>query len=321
MARIAPGLQISSRFSNSVFLTLRSSAIASTAMSTRGEVVERGAAGEPAEHLVLGALLELAALDRLVERALDRRPHPVDLVLGPADVDDVVPGLGEDLDDAGGHRAGADDADDVDVVLELGLVVGRRRLVIGYDDRAVRALVAVEAAAGLAPEHAGGDHLLEDRRRGVQAVAALAVHRLEDLVGGVEADQVEQRQRTHRVAAAVAHRGVDVLARGVAVLVHRHGVVEVAEEQRVGDEAGLVAAHDGVLAEGLDQRRDVLEHLGLGDDRLHDLDEALHRRRVEEVHADDAAGVGVGGRDLGDRQRGGVGGAGWCPRGRCPRAP
>jgi hypothetical protein len=34
VARIAPGLQISSRFSNSVVLTFRSSAIASTAMST-----------------------------------------------------------------------------------------------------------------------------------------------------------------------------------------------------------------------------------------------------------------------------------------------
>ena len=172
--------------------------------------------------------------------------------------------------------------------LSCGLVVGRRRPVIGYDDRAVRALVGVEAPAGLAAEQPGGDHLLEDRRRGVQPVAALAVHRVEDLVRRVEPDQVEQGQRTHRVAAAEAHRGVDVLARGVAVLVHRDRVVEVAEEQRVGDEARLVAAHDGVLAERLHQRGDVLEHVGLGDDGPHDLDEALHRRRVEEVHADDA---------------------------------
>ena len=83
----------------------------------------------------------------------------------------------------------------------------------------------------------------------MQPVAALLVHRVEDLVRRVEADQVEQRQRAHRVAAAVAHRGVDVLAGGVLRLVHRHGVVEVAEQQGVGDEAGLVAADDGVLAE------------------------------------------------------------------------
>ena len=255
VARIAPGLQISSRFSNSVVLIFRSSAIASTAMSTWREVVERGGAGQPAEHLGLGRLLELAALDGLVERALDGGADGVDLVLGAADVDDVVPGLGEDLDDPGGHRAGADHADQVDVVLQLRLVVGRRRPVIGDDDGAVGALVAVEALAGLAAEQAGGDHLLEDRRRGVQAVAALAVHRVEDLVRRVQADQVEQRQRAHRVAAAEAHRRVDVLAGGVAVLVHRDRVVEVAEQQRVGDEARLVAADDGVLAERLHERR------------------------------------------------------------------
>ena len=191
-----------------------------------------------------------------------------------------------------------------DVVLELRLRVGRRRPVVGDHDRAVGRLVGVEAAAGLAAEHARGDHLLEDRRRRVQPVAALAVHRLEDLVRRVEADQVEQRQRAHRVAAAEAHRGVDVLARGVAALVHRDRVVEVAEQQRVGDEAGLVAADDRGLAEA--SAISVLTSsstCGLGDHGADDLDEVLHRRRVEEVHADDPAGPGVGGRDLGDRER------------------
>ena len=172
---------------------------------------------------------------------------------------------------------------------------------VGDDDRAVGGLVGVEAAAGLAAEQAGGDVLLEQRRRRVQPVAALLVHRVEDLVRRVEADQVEQRERAHRVAAAEAHRGVDVLAGGVAALVHRDRVVEVAEQQGVGDEAGLVAADDGVLAEPLDQRLDVVEDGRLGDDRADDLDEVLHRRRVEEVDADHAAGARVGGRDLGDR--------------------
>ena len=64
----------------------------------------------------------------------------------------------------------------------------------------------------------GGDELLEDRGRRVQPVAALLVHRVEDLVGGVEADEVEQRERAHGVATAEAHRRVEVLARGVAAL-------------------------------------------------------------------------------------------------------
>ena len=49
------------------------------------------------------------------------------------------------------------------------------------------------------------------------------------------------------------------------------------------------------------------QDLGLGDDGADDLDEVLHGRGVEEVDADDPAGLGVGRGDLGDAQRGGVG--------------
>ena len=38
---------------------------------------------------------------------------------------------------------------------------------------------------------------------------------------------------------------------------------------------------------------DVVENVGLGDHGADDLDELLHRRRVEEVQADDPAGMGV----------------------------
>ena len=62
-------------------------------------------------------------------------------------------------------------------------------------------------------------------------------------------------------AAAEAHGRVDVLARGVPVLEHRHGVVEVAEQQRVGDEAGPVADGDVDLAEPLGERLDVGDDL------------------------------------------------------------
>jgi hypothetical protein len=52
-------------------------------------------------------------------------------------------------------------------------------------------------------------------------------------------------------------------------------VVEVAEEQRVGDEAGLVADDDRLLAQPLRERLDVLEDVVGGDDGADDLDE-LH---------------------------------------------
>src|SRR3712207_8655452 len=46
---------------------------------------------------------------------------------------------------------------------------------------------------------------------------------------------------------------------------HRDRVVEVAEQQRVGDEAGLVADGHVDLAQPLGQRLDVLDDRGLGD--------------------------------------------------------
>ena len=308
VARIAPGLQISSRFSNSVVFTRRSSAIAST---TRSQSARSSSEVDPVSRPSTSSRADSSSLPRWMalssERSMVSRT-PFDLGVGAADVQHVVPGLGEDLDDARGHRAGADDADPADVAAQPRLVVGRRGQVVGHDLRAVGRLVGVEAAAGLPAEQARGDHLLEDRRRRVQAVAALLVHRVEDLVRRVETDQVEQRQRAHRVAAAVAHRRVDVLAGGVVGLVHRDRVVEVAEQQRVGDEAGPVAADDRALAHAGEQALHVGQHLGLGHHGPDHLDQPLHGRGVEEVHADHAARAGVGGGDLGDRERGGVGG-------------
>ena len=171
---------------------------------------------------------------------------------------------------------------------------GRRRgQRVGDDLGRAGGGVGVEAAPALPAEQPGGDHLLEDRRRRVQLVARLLVHRVEDLVGRVEADEVHQRERAHRVAAAEAHGRVEVLAPGVVGLEHPRGLVEVAEEQVVGDEPGAVAEHHRALAERDGQLGDVGDHLRLGDDRAHDLDQLLHRRGVEEVHPDDLAGRSV----------------------------
>jgi hypothetical protein len=84
-------------------------------------------------------------------------------------------------------------------------------------------------------------------------------------------------------------------------------VVEVAEQQRVGDEAGLVADDDRLLVQALGEGLDVLEDVVVGDDGADDLDELHHGRGVEEVHADDTRlGCLRGDRELGDRQRRGV---------------
>ena len=86
------------------------------------------------------------------------------------------------------------------------------------------------------------------RHRGVVRIAELVVERVEDGERGVETDEVEQRERTHREVAAALHRRVDVVAGGGAGLEHAHRVVEVREQQRVDDEAGAVLDLDRFLA-------------------------------------------------------------------------
>jgi hypothetical protein len=84
-------------------------------------------------------------------------------------------------------------------------------------------------------------------------------------------------------------------------------VVEVAEQQRVRDEAGAVADRDVDLAQPGSQRLDVLDDVRLGDDRAHHLDQLHDGRGVEEVHPDDLVRAPGGHRQLGDGQAGRVG--------------
>ena len=142
----------------------------------------------------------------------------------------------------------------------------------------------------------------------MQPIAALLVHRLEDLVGGVETDEVKQGERPHGEAAAQLHRRVDVLARCVLRLEHVGGVVEVAEQQGVGDEPRLVAHDDRELVEGPRDSFDVGHHVIGGHDGLHDLDELQDRCRVEEVHAHDLRRPLRRHGDVGHREGRGVGG-------------
>ena len=146
-------------------------------------------------------------------------------------------------------------------------------------------VVVAEAALGLAAEVAGGDQVLEQRRRREAGLAELQVELALDRQRHVVADHVEQLERAHRQRAAVLHRGVDVVGGGVVRLEHLHRVVEVGEQQRVDDEAGPVAARDRDLADLRAQRAGGLGDVVGGGDRGDDLDQLHDRRRVEEVHA------------------------------------
>ena len=71
--------------------------------------------------------------------------------------------------------------------------------------------VVVEAAASLLAEEPRIDHAEEQGRRRVLRFLEFLVHRPRYCPDRIQADQVAEPKRTHRVPAAEHHSGVDVL--------------------------------------------------------------------------------------------------------------
>ena len=169
--------------------------------------------------------------------------------------------------------------------------------------RAGDSAVLVEAAAGLAAEEPGVRHGDETRRRRHPRLAELLPQRLARVHVHVDPHQVDELARPHRPAGAVLHPGVEVGGRHPRLVEHADAVVQERDQDAVDDEAGGVVAADRMLAELLAERVGRLEGLvggALGADDLH---ERHQRRRVEEVHADDALGRRDRAGDLRDRER------------------
>src|SRR5947208_1091597 len=94
-------------------------------------------------------------------------------------------------------------------------------------------VVLVEPAADLLAEPAGGDVLPEQRARPVLVVAELAVEDLGDREAGVEADQIGELERAHRVVEAELDAGVDVDRRAEALVEAVAGLVEQRDQHAV----------------------------------------------------------------------------------------
>ena len=96
----------------------------------------------------------------------------------------------------------------------------------------------MEAAAGLLAEVAGGDQLLEHRAAAGSARAPKpSCEHSHDAEADVEADEVGQLERTHRVVEADPRAGVDVVGRPGALLVGAHRLAEERHQDPVDDEA------------------------------------------------------------------------------------
>jgi hypothetical protein len=175
------------------------------------------------------------------------------------------------------------------------------------DPRRPGLVVGVEPAAGLAALEAGGVELAQVRTRREAGVVELGVDGLHDADERVDADEVGQGDRAHRQARAEPHGVVDVLHGGVARLDHADGLVEVREQQLVGDEAAPVADGDRDLADRLGERLRGLDHTLVGDHGADELDQLHDRGGVEEVEAEHTVGPLRVDGDVHDRQGGRVG--------------
>ena len=265
------------------------------------DVGQRGSLGradEAAEHLGTLLLGELALGHGLVQGLGDRSLHSGHLLLAAGHEDHVVAALGEDLDDARRHGSGADHAhgrDRTDVLARL-----------GHHGVAGLVTVGVEPASGLLPQVPGGDHLLEYGGRCMQASPGGRVQRIEHVIGGVHADLVQQGQWAHGVAAPETHGRVDVVAAGVSGLEHGHCVVQVAEEQAVGDVPGLGTHHCGLATEIGEESLHRLERVLVGKVGTHELDLGA-RGVVREGQPEHAVRPAGAQSQIRDRQRGGGG--------------
>src|SRR5207253_1918614 len=135
-----------------------------------------------------------------------------------------------------------------------------------------------------------------------EGVSRFAEEDLHHVEADVEAGVVRELERPHRHVRTELQRLVDVLRAGDAFLEEVERLVHHGDEETIHDEPRRLPHLDGLLpefcAEVLDQPHGVVGSLGAADhlDELHD------RRRVEEVHADDAVRPFRRGRHLRDAQ-------------------
>src|SRR3954468_22343186 len=146
--------------------------------------------------------------------------------------------------------------------------------------------VLIETLSGLLPEVPRLDQLLHLRRH-VEAVAERLVQVLGDVQDGVEAEQVCEEERAHGRGPGLAHELVDLLDVDLLFVAPPPDLGHGRVEDAVHDESRRLEAADRLLA-------DVLSEVGGGLHRLlgrlvafDHLDQAHHRRGVEEVEAHD----------------------------------
>src|SRR3569623_296174 len=98
-------------------------------------------------------------------------------------------------------------------------------------------VVLVKAAQRLATEPAGRDVLAEQRTRTVLVVAELAMQHFGEREARIEADQIRELERAHRMVEAELHAGIDVVRGAVPLVEAVAGFIEERNEHADTEEA------------------------------------------------------------------------------------
>src|SRR5690606_19740976 len=147
---------------------------------------------------------------------------------------------------------------------------------------------------------------LEERGRRIALLAVLVVHDLADLVERVDADEIAEGERPHRISAAEHHSRVDVLDARHTTLELADRVQHVGNQEEVHHEPGVVLRGDRHLPELPGEFEGAVERLVARGDGAHHLDQLHDRDRIEEVQAHEPVGPVRGRGHVGDGERAGV---------------
>src|SRR6185437_11753390 len=110
-------------------------------------------------------------------------------------------------------------------------------------------LIVVETAPALLAEISGGNHAAQQRTGTILRIAETVVEDVEDREADVEADEVGQRQRAHRMIHAQLHHAVDRFRRSDAFHQRVDRLIDHRQQDAVRDEARVVGGLDPRLAE------------------------------------------------------------------------
>ena len=122
--------------------------------------------------------------------------------------------------------------------------------------------------------------------RGAEFLAQRFVQVFEDVQAGVEADEVNQFERTHGMVEAELEGLVDVCGGGDAFLQHVEGFVADDGVDAAGDESGGFFDDDDFLAHALADFDGGGDGVVVGFEGAHDFQQLHLVDGIEEVHAD-----------------------------------